>query len=452
MTTTADVIVLGMGPGGEYMAGKLAEAGLDVLGIDHRLVGGECPYWGCIPSKMMVRAADLLAEASRIPELAGSSTAEPNWTKVASRIRGEATDDWNDKVAVERFEGKGGRFVRGTGKLSGPRSVEIDGTEYTARRALVIATGTEPVIPPIEGLSEVDYWTNREAIETEEVPSSLVVLGGGAIGCELAQVFVRFGAKVIVVEGESHLLSMEEPEACQLLQDVFAREGISIATGAKAKSVSTRDGQTVVTLAAGDEVSGDRLLVATGRRADLAALNVGAAGLDPKARFIEVDDRLRAGDGLWAIGDVTGKGLFTHVAMYQAAIATKDILGEDVVPASYAALPRVTFTDPEIGAAGLTEAKAREQGIDVAVGHSDLPASTRGWIHKAEGFIKLVADRERGVLVGATSVGPCGGEVMSMLALAIHARVPISTLGSMIYAYPTFHRAIEAAVNDLEES
>ncbi len=450
MKTTADAIVLGMGPGGEYVAGKLAESGLDVIGIDHRLVGGECPYWGCIPSKMMIRAADLVAETRRVPDLAGSSTVEPNWAKVAGRIRDEATDNWDDKVAVERFERTGGRFVRGTGKLTGAKSVEVNGTEYTAERALVVATGTEPLIPPIDGLKDVDYWTNREAIEAEEAPASLVVLGGGAIGCELAQVFFRFGSKVTVVEGERHLLSMEEVEACELLQNVFANEGISVATGAKATSVERRNGEIVVHLQKGDDVAGERLLVATGRKADLKALNVEAAGLDPKARFIDVDDHLRAGDGLWALGDVTGKGLFTHVAMYQAAIVARDIQGEDVEPADYTALPRVTFTDPEVGAAGLTEARAREQGIDIAVGKSDIPSSTRGWIHKGEGFIKLVADTQRGVLVGATSAGPAGGEVLSMLALAIHARVPIKTLGTMIYAYPTFHRAIETAVHDLE--
>jgi pyruvate/2-oxoglutarate dehydrogenase complex dihydrolipoamide dehydrogenase (E3) component len=450
MTNAADAIVLGMGPGGEDVAGKLAEAGWDVIGIDHRLVGGECPYWGCVPSKMMIRAADAIAEARRIPDLAGTAVVEPNWAKVATRIRKEATDDWDDKVAVERFEKKGGRFVRGTGKLTGPRSVDVDGTEYTAKRALVIATGTEPVVPPIDGLKDVGYWTNREAIETEEVPSSLVVLGGGAIGCELAQVFARFGSDVTVIEGEHHIISMEEVEACQLLQEVFEREGITVATGAKATSVSGGNGEIIVHLQKRDDVSGDRLLVATGRKADLAALNVGAAGLDPKARFIEVDDHLRAGEGVWAIGDVTGKGLFTHIAMYQARIATKDILGEEVDGADYAALPRVTFTDPEVGAAGLTEAQAREQGIDVAIGKSDVGSSARGWIHRAEGFIKLVADTQRGVLVGATSAGPCGGEVLSMLTLAIHARVPVNTLRTMIYAYPTFHRAVEDALRDLD--
>jgi pyruvate/2-oxoglutarate dehydrogenase complex dihydrolipoamide dehydrogenase (E3) component len=449
MSERADVVVVGMGPGGEDLAGKLAEKGLDVIGVDHSLVGGECPYWGCVPSKMMIRAADAIAEVHRVPDLAGTADVTPNWAKVATRIREEATDNWDDTVAVERFEKKGGRLVRGTGRLTGRSSVEVDGTEYTAARALVIATGTEPLIPPIDGLTDVDYWTNREAIEAEEPPSSLVVLGGGAIGCELAQVFVRFGSKVTVVEGERHLVSMEEVEACELLQTVFEREGIAVATGAKATSVSSRDGEIVVHLQKGDDVAGERLLVATGRKADLAKLNVGAAGLDENARFVGVDDRLRAGDGVWAIGDVTGKGLFTHIAMYQAGIATKDILGQEVEPADYIALPRVTFTDPEIGAAGLTEAKAREH-IDVAVGKADVASSARGWIHKAEGFIKLVVDKQRGVLVGATSAGPSGGEVLSMLTLAIHARVPVKTLRTMIYAYPTFHRAIEDALRDLD--
>jgi pyruvate/2-oxoglutarate dehydrogenase complex dihydrolipoamide dehydrogenase (E3) component len=453
VTQTADAIVLGMGPGGEYVAGKLAEAGLEVVGVDHRLVGGECPYWGCIPSKMMIRAADALAEARRVDDLAGSvASIDPNWTKVATRIRKEATDDWDDKVAVERFEEKGGRFVRGTGRITGPKSVEVQGTEYTAARALIIATGTEPLVPPIDGLAGLDFWTNHEAIETETVPSSLVVLGGGAIGCELAQVFARFGSDVHVVEGERHLVSMEEVEACKLLQKVFEDEGITVVTGAKATKVSKDGDAFVIGVQSGDDVRGERLLVATGRKADLAALNVGAAGLDPDARFIEIDDHLRAGDGIWAVGDVTGKGLFTHIAMYQAEIAVADILGKDTHAADYAALPRVTFTDPEIASVGLTEAKAREQGVDITVATSDIPKSTRGWIHKGEGFIKLIADKRRGVLVGATSAGPCGGEVLSMLTLAIHAQVPVKTLGTMIYAYPTFHRAVENAVNDLEEA
>ena len=283
VTETADVIVLGMGPGGEDVAGKLAEAGLDVVGIDHRLLGGECPYWGCVPSKMMIRAADAIAEARRVDDLAGTvGSIEPNWTKVATRIRKEATDDWDDKVAVERFEKKGGRFVRGTGRITGPKSVEVDGSSFTAERALVIATGTEPLIPDIDGLAGLDFWTNRDAIETEEAPDSLVVLGGGAIGCELAQVFARFGSDVRVLEGERHIVSMEEVEACELLQKVFADEGITVVTGAKATRVS-KDGDTfVIGLKSGDDVRGSRLLVATGRKADLVALERRGRGTRPE--------------------------------------------------------------------------------------------------------------------------------------------------------------------------
>ena len=361
---------------------------------------------------MMIRAADLIVESRRLADHGGTATVEPNWSQVAARIRNDATDNWDDTVAVERFEKKGGRFVRGTGRISGPNTVDVDGTEYTASRALVIATGTEPVIPPIDGLADVDYWTNHHAIETETVPESLVVLGGGAIGCELAQVFARFGSRVTVVEGERHLVPMEEVEACELLQDVFAREGITVATSALATSVSQDGDHISVRLKSGNIVTGERLLVATGRKADLEALGVDAAGLDPKARFIETDDHMRAGEGIWAIGDVTGTGLFTHIAMYQAKIAIDDIQGEDVARADYTGLSRVTFTDPEIGSVGLSERDARDQGIDVAVGKADVASTARGWIHKGEGFIKLVADRSRGVLVGATSAGPCGGEVL----------------------------------------
>src|SRR5713101_800028 len=216
-----DVVVIGLGPGGEYVAGRLAEAGLSVAGVEARLVGGECPYWGCVPSKMMIRAADLLAEGRRIPGMAGSSQVSPDWAPVADRIRAEATDDWDDKVAVERFTGKGGMFFRGHGVITAPGEVTIGDQLLRARRGIVINTGTEPAIPPIPGLAGTPFWTNREAIEATDVPGSLLVLGGGTIGAELAQVFARFGARVTVVEGAPRLLGMEEPESGALLGDVF---------------------------------------------------------------------------------------------------------------------------------------------------------------------------------------------------------------------------------------
>jgi pyruvate/2-oxoglutarate dehydrogenase complex dihydrolipoamide dehydrogenase (E3) component len=452
MSDKADVIVVGMGPGGEDVAGTLAEAGLDVIGVEKQLLGGECPYWGCVPSKMMIRAANLLAEARRIPGMSGAADVKPDWAPVAKRIRDEATDNWDDRVAVERFECKGGRFVRGEAIFSGARSVAVDGREFEAGRGIVIATGTAPVIPPIDGLAGTPYWTNREAIEVEELPSSLLVLGGGAIGLELAQVFARFGVDITVVEALDSLIPIEEPEAGTLLAEIFEREGIRVIVGARVERVGHTDEGFTLTLSDGGELNAERLLVSTGRRADLASLRLDKARLDPGARWVDVDDRMRAAPGLWAVGDVTGKGAFTHVAMYQARIAASDILGRPTEAASYHALPRVTFTDPEVGSVGLSEQQATEEGLDVRVATSRVPSSARGWIHKAgnDGLIKLVADARSGLLVGATSVGPHGGEVLSMLTLAVHARVPVEQLRSMIYAYPTFHRGVEDALRDLE--
>ena len=452
MERRADAVVLGLGPGGEEVAGRLAEAGLDVIGIDHRLVGGECPYWGCVPSKMMARAANLLAETRRVPGMAGTSTVTPDWAPVARRIREEATDNWDDRVAVERFERKGGHFVRGTGRVTAPNSISVGDDVFTATQALVIATGTEAVVPPIPGLRDAAHWINRQAIETEVVPDSLVVLGGGAIGLELAQVFARFGSRVAIVEAMERLLPLEEPESSALIAPILEREGITVRTGVAAASVAATADAITITLADGSTVSGERLLVATGRRADLKGLGVAAAGIDDGARWIRVDGHMRAAPGVWSVGDVTGEGVFTHVAVYQAGFAVADILGQKLeTGAEYRGLPRVTFTDPEIGAAGLTEAQARDRGISVRTGLAQVPTSTRGWIHKAgnEGFIKLVEDADRGILVGATSAGPVGGEVLSMLTLAVHAQIPVATLRTMIYAYPTFHRGVIDALREL---
>ena len=252
-----------------------------------------------------------------------------------------------------------------------------------------------------------------------------------------------------VVEALDRLLPAEEPESSALIQPILEADGITVHTGTRATAVGHDGARFTVT--AGGELRAERLLVAVGRRADLGPLGVDTVGVEPGAPAVAVDERMRAGDRLWAVGDVTGRGAFTHMAMYQAGIAVRDILGQDGPPADYRAVPRVTFTDPEVGSVGLTEAQARDAGLRVAVGLARVPSSARGWIHKAgnQGIIKLVADAERGVLVGATSAGPTGGEVLSALAVAVHAQVPIDTLRHMIYAYPTFHRGIEDALRDL---
>src|SRR6266567_2398255 len=392
-----------------------------------------------------------------VPGMAGTSAVTPDWSPVAQRIRDEATDDWNDKVAADRFAGKGGHLIRGRGKITGASQVTVTGAEGTrvllARTGIVINTGTDPAIPPLEGLAGTPYWTNREVVQAERVPESLIVLGGGAIGAEFTQVFARFGVAVTLVEALPRLVSFEEPEASELIERIFTAEGITVCTNASAERISHNGTHFSVHLGMSTHTA-ERLLVSTGRRTDLAALGVDAVGLDPAAKTIPTDGWMRAADGVWAIGDVTGKGAFTHMSMYQADIAVRDILGQGGEPADYRAVPRVTFTDPEIGSVGLTEEEARAAGLPVRAGTAQVPYSARGWIHKAgnDGFIKVIEDADRSVLVGASSAGPVGGEVLSALQVAIRAEVPVATLRNMPYAYPTFHRAIEDALKDLNRA
>jgi pyruvate/2-oxoglutarate dehydrogenase complex dihydrolipoamide dehydrogenase (E3) component len=402
---------------------------------------------------MMIRAANLLTEARRVDGMAGYADVTADFAPVAKRIRDEATDNWDDRVAVERLVKKGATFVRGWARLEGDAQVSVGDERFSARRAIVLNPGDRAWAPPIPGLADTPYWTNREAIETETVPESLIVIGGGAIGLELGQVFLRFGSAVTTIEAAPRLLVLEEPESSELITKVLTDEGMTVHTGANITGVRHDAKGFKVAVEGVPDVVAERLLMATGRRPDLAGLGVGAIGLDEEARSITVDDRMRAAERVWAIGDVTGVGAFTHISMYQAAIAVADILGRPGPGADYRGLPRVTFTDPEVGSVGLSEAEAREKGIKVAVATTDVASSARGWIHKAgnAGLIKLIADVDRQVLVGATSAGPVGGEVLSMLTLAVHAEVPISTLGGMIYAYPTFHRAVEAALGALAE-
>lgn len=458
-----DLVVVGTGPGGEALASGAARAGLEVVAVEKHLVGGECPYYGCIPSKIMVRAGDALAEARRAATLAGDVEVTPSWAPVARRVAEEATSGWDDTVAVQRLEDAGAVLVRGEGRLDGPRRVVVtpagggEPTTYVARRGVVLNPGTRPAAPPVDGLAGTPYWTNRDAVQVTSLPSTLVVLGGGPIGCELAQAFARFGVRVTVVQHGDRLLAQDEPEAAAILERALVADGVRVMTGAEATGVSYADGAFTVRLDHGDEIVAEKLLVAAGRTPNLDTLGLETVGLDPSARTVEVDERLRATgvDGLWVIGDVTGKGAFTHVSMYQSGIALADVVAEgpeaDRPSAGYHALPHTTFTDPEVAGVGLTEQRARDAGLTVRTGSTPLEQSSRGFTHGpgATGIVKVVEDADRGVLVGATVVGPLGGEIIGLLTLAVHAEVPVATLRTMIYAYPTFHRAVETALADL---
>jgi pyruvate/2-oxoglutarate dehydrogenase complex dihydrolipoamide dehydrogenase (E3) component len=338
---------------------------------------------------------------------------EASWDPVARRIRDGATDDWDDSVAVERLEDAGARFVRGRGAITAPGQVTVGDTTYAARRGIVLNTGTAPAAPPIDGLDTVDYWTNRDVVRLTRLPESIVVIGGGAIGCEMAQVLSEFGVRVTLVDVADRLLAAEEPEASEALTKAFTDLGIEVVTGAEIARVG-HDGDGFTVALPGRALRAERLLVA---------------------------------DGVWAIGDITGKGAFTHMSMYQAEVVVRDLLGQDGPWADYRAVSRVTFTGPEVGSVGLTEAAARERGLEVRAATGDL--GSRGWIAAEPGLVKLVADADRGILVGGTAVGPSGGEVLSMITTAVHAEVPIATLAEMHFAYPTYHRALLPVLREL---
>lgn len=470
-STDFDLIVLGLGPGGEEVAGKVAQARRSVLGLDPGLVGGECPYYGCIPSKMILRGAEVLGETRRVDGLAGHASAEPDFAPVAARIRAEATDNWDDRVAVERFEAQGGTFMRAAGRLAGRdhggRLLVVAGEQTYRAARVVLATGTAPALPPIDGLAELraggtgadgPVWTNREAVQAVAAPASLIVLGGGAIGCELAQGFARFGSQVTIVEVAPRILAPEEPEAAEVLADVLRREGIAVREGVGAEHVAGGGAGVEVRLADGSTLTAEKLLVATGRRPNLSDIGLETIELDPKARNLTIDDHMRVlrdgapVEGIYSVGDITGRGAFTHVAVWQARVLTAHLLGQDEAFGGYHGLAWATFTDPEVGRVGLSEQQARDKGIAVRTGSEPIPSSSRGWIHGPgnDGFVKVVEDADRGVLVGATVVGPHGGELLGLLTLAVHAQVPVATLATMHYAFPTLHRAVQDAVRALK--
>ena len=448
-----DIICIGAGPAGEALAGELKVGEMSFAVIESNLVGGECPYWGCIPSKTLLRSAEVLAEADRARELAASEvTYKVDYEKVYKRAF-EMARGLDDTKSTQGLEKTGASLIRGAGKLVASGQVEVDGERLTARRAVVIATGTSPQVPPIEGLSTVEYWTNREAVLAPEQPERLIVLGAGPVGLELGQVFARLGTRVHLIETTPYPLPMGEPEVGKFIQEVLMRDGLEVSCDSKAVRVAQSGKEISVTLESGDVVTGDRLLVCTGRTPNLDGFELDAAGVRKTSRgFISVDAAtLLAATGVYAIGDINGIGGFTHLSNYHGKVLGRSLRGHKVT-ANHVAVPRVIFTDPEVASVGLTEAIAREKGIDVKVGSipDTLNMTSRGYIHgEPGGLVKLVADAQGGVLVGATLVGPTSGEMIHEMAVAIRAEVPLTTLADTIHAFPTFSRDFEAVFDNL---
>jgi pyruvate/2-oxoglutarate dehydrogenase complex dihydrolipoamide dehydrogenase (E3) component len=446
MTDTYDVVVVGGGPAGENAVARCAAGGLSVALVERELIGGECSYWGCIPSKTLIRPGDVLAETRRVPGAAEAVTG-PLDVAAAFAQRDYMTANWSDGGQVKWLDELGATLVRGTGRLAGERAVEVSSDEGTTRleaaRAVVVATGTVPFLPPVEGLAEVLAWTNREAMEATSVPERLLVLGGGAVGVELAQAFARLGSTVTVIEGGPGLLGHEEPFAGKEVLAAFETEGITVVLEARAAASSRSDGVVTLTLEDGRELVAEELLVGVGRRPHTADVGLETVGLEPGS-VVEVDDSLRAvgvdGGWLYAVGDVNGRAPLTHMGKYQARLAGDAILGKEVRAfADHVAVPRVTFTDPQVAAVGLTEEQARERDIDVRVvttGTGDVPgAYTRG--KGIKGTSQLVVDASRGVIVGATFTGPDMQELLHSATIAIVAEAPLDTLWHAVPSFPT---------------
>jgi dihydrolipoamide dehydrogenase len=445
-----DVVVIGAGPAGEVAAGRLADAGLDVAVVESHLIGGECSFYACMPSKGLLRPGELLAEVKRIPgvsEVAGDAV-DP---RAVLERRDEIIHHLDDSGQVPWLEDKGIELFRGFARFEGERRVIVNDELLEAKRAVVVSTGSGALVPPIDGLAEAKPWTNREVTTSEEVPDRLLVLGGGVVAVEMAQAWSTLGSSVTLVERGPRLIAREEEFASEMVADGLRERGVDIRLGVTAMAASAGEKQVQLELDSGETLRGDRLLVAVGRKPHTEEMGLEQIGLEP-GKTIDVDDQLRANDWLYAVGDVNGRVLLTHMGKYQARVASDVILGKDArITEDGARSPQVIFTDPQVASVGHSLAAAQDAGIDAKAidMNTQETAGASYYGRESPARTRFVVDQGRGVLAGATFVGPEIAEFLHAATIAVVGEVPLARLA---HAVPSFPTRSEVWLNFLEEA